>query len=89
MLGNKQIPLNFQRLRIIIQYKYLNELKKKITNSNQFHKSYRKYKSDNGRTRTSEYIRRGIMCHGGVSMPCRSITPAVSPISRLDKRYEP
>ena len=32
----------------------------KITNSNQFQKSYRKYKSENGRTRTSEYIRGGI-----------------------------
>jgi hypothetical protein len=35
----------------------------KITNSNQSHKSYRKYKSENGRTRTSEYIRGGIRCH--------------------------
>jgi hypothetical protein len=31
--------------------------KDKITNSNQSHKSYRKYKSENGRIRTSEYIR--------------------------------
>jgi hypothetical protein len=61
----------------------------KITNSNQSHKSYKKNKSDNGRTQTSEFIRGGIRCHGGVSIPCRSITPAVSPFSRLDKRYEP
>jgi hypothetical protein len=27
----------------------------KITNSNQSHKSYREYKSENGRTRTSEW----------------------------------
>jgi hypothetical protein len=33
----------------------------KITISNQSHKSYRKYKSENGRTRTSEYIRGGII----------------------------
>jgi hypothetical protein len=32
----------------------------KITISNQSHKSYRKYKSENGRIRTSEYIRGGI-----------------------------
>jgi hypothetical protein len=50
----------------------------KITNSIQYHKSYGKYKSENGRTRTSEYIRGGIRCHGGVSIPCRSITPAVT-----------
>jgi hypothetical protein len=55
----------------------------KITNSIQSHKSNRKYKSENGRTRTSEYIRGGIRGHGGVSIPCRSITPAVSPFSRL------
>jgi hypothetical protein len=36
----------------------------KITISNQSHKSYRKYKSDNGCTRTSEYISGGIRCHG-------------------------
>jgi hypothetical protein len=42
----------------------------KITNSYQSHKSYRKYKSENGRTRTSEYIRVGIRYHGGVSIPC-------------------
>jgi hypothetical protein len=42
----------------------------KITISNQSHKSYRKYKSENGRTRTSEYIRGGIKCHRGVSIPC-------------------
>jgi hypothetical protein len=41
----------------------------KITNSNRSHKSYRKYKSENGRTRTSKYIRGGIRCHGGVSIP--------------------
>jgi hypothetical protein len=34
----------------------------KITNSNQSHMSQRKYKSENGRTRTSEYIRGGIRC---------------------------
>jgi hypothetical protein len=42
----------------------------KITISNQSHKSKRKYKSENGRTRTSKYIRGGIRCHGGVSIPC-------------------
>jgi hypothetical protein len=47
----------------------LNEMTK-ITNSYQSHKSYRKYKSENGRTRTSEYIRGGIRFHGGVSIPC-------------------
>jgi hypothetical protein len=61
----------------------------KITNSIQSHKSYRKNKSENGCTRASEYIRGGIRCHGGVSIHCRSITPAVSPFSRLGKRYEP
>jgi hypothetical protein len=47
----------------------------KITNSIKSLKSYRKYKSENGRTRTSEYIRGGIRRHGGVSIPRRSITP--------------
>jgi hypothetical protein len=60
-----------------------------IMNSNQSHKSFRKYKSENGRTRASEYIRGGIRCHGRVSIPCWPVTPAVSPISKLDKRYEP
>jgi hypothetical protein len=42
----------------------------KITISTKSHKSYRKYKSENGRTRASEYIRGGIRCQGGVSIPC-------------------
>jgi hypothetical protein len=61
----------------------------KITNSIQSHKSKMKYKSENGRTRTSAYIRDEIKSHGGVSIPCRSITPAVSPFPRLGKRYDP
>jgi hypothetical protein len=61
----------------------------KLTNINQSHKTYRKHKSENGRTRTSEYIRGGITCLGGVSIPCRRFTTGVSPISRLIKRYEP
>jgi hypothetical protein len=52
----------------------------KITKTNQSHKSYRKYKSENGRTRTSEYIRGRIRCHGVVSIPCRPVAPAVRPI---------
>jgi hypothetical protein len=59
----------------------------KITNSNQFHKSYRKYKSENGRILTSEYTRDGIRYHGGVRIPCWPVTPAVGPISKI-KRYE-
>jgi hypothetical protein len=46
----------------------------KITNSNQSQNTYRKYKSENGRTRTSEHIRGGIRCHGGVSIPCWEFT---------------
>jgi hypothetical protein len=42
---------------------------KYITTNIQFHKSCRKYKSENGRTRTSGYIRGGIRCHEGVSIP--------------------
>jgi hypothetical protein len=42
----------------------------KITNSIQCHKSDRKNKSENWCTRTSEYIRGGIRCLGGVSIPC-------------------
>jgi hypothetical protein len=61
----------------------------KITISNQSRKSKRKYKSENGRTLTSEYIRGGIRCHGGVSIPCRPVTPTVSPISTFDRRYHP
>ena len=52
-------------------------MKKIITNSNQSQKSYWKYKSENGRTWTSEYIRCGIRCHGEVSIPCRPIYPSV------------
>jgi hypothetical protein len=63
------------------------EMTKKM-NSNQSHKFYRKYKSENGCTRTSEYIRGEIRCHWGVSIPCWPVTPAVSPISKLDKQYE-
>jgi hypothetical protein len=37
----------------------------------------------NGRTRTSKYIRGGIRCHGGVSIPCRPVVFAVHPISKL------
>ena len=55
-----------------------NEMKK-ITNSNLFHKSYRKYKSENGRTRTSEYIRGGIRCHGGVASPADRSHPPCAP----------
>jgi hypothetical protein len=61
----------------------------KITNSNQSHKSYGKYKSENGRTWTSEYIRGGIRCQGGVSIPCWPVIPALSPIFILDKLNEP
>jgi hypothetical protein len=61
----------------------------KITISYQSHKSKRKYKSENGRTRTSKYIRGGIRCHGGVSIPCWLVTPTVSPISTFDRRYHP
>jgi hypothetical protein len=68
--------------------KMYNEMTK-ITKSIQSHKSHMKYKSENGRKRTSEYIRGGIRYHGGVSIPCRSITPTMSPFSRLGKRYEP
>jgi hypothetical protein len=40
----------------------------KITKNIQSHQSNRKYKSENGRSRTSKYIRGGIRCHGGVSI---------------------
>jgi hypothetical protein len=60
----------------------------KITNSNQSHKSHRKYKSENRRIRTSEYIRGGIRCHG-VGIPFLPVTPAVSPNTGSRKRYEP
>jgi hypothetical protein len=60
----------------------------KITNSIQSYKSCRKYKSGNGHTRTSEYIRGGIRCHGGISIPCRPVTYAVNLVSRWGKRYE-
>jgi hypothetical protein len=49
----------------------------KIMISNQSHKSYKKYKSENGRTRTSEYIS-GIRCRGGVSIPCWPWTSAMA-----------
>jgi hypothetical protein len=50
-----------------------NEMKFIMNNNNliNLHKSCRKYKSENGRTRTSEYIKGGIRCLGGVSITCR------------------
>jgi hypothetical protein len=53
-----------------IQFFFRRHEMTEIMISNQFHTSYRKCKSENGRTRTSEYIRGGIRCHGGVSIPC-------------------
>jgi hypothetical protein len=47
---------------------YFDEMTK-ITNSIQSHKSFRKNKSENGRTRTSEYINGEIGCHGGNKHP--------------------
>jgi hypothetical protein len=61
----------------------------KIMISNQSHKCYRKYDSENWRLRTYEYIRGGMRCHGGVSIPCQPVTPTVIPISTFDKRYNP
>jgi hypothetical protein len=91
-LENCSVPMSF-KLEIMYYFSALNvnviHEMTKVMNRIQSHKSYRKYKSENGRRRTSEYTRGGIRCHGGVSTPCRSITPAVSPFSRLGKRYEP
>jgi hypothetical protein len=56
-----------------------------ITNSHQSHKSCRKYKSENGQTRTFRYTRGLIRCRGGVSIPCRLVTPIVNPIARSGK----
>jgi ribosomal 50S subunit-associated protein YjgA (DUF615 family) len=50
-------------IKALLSFKFVNEMTK-ITNSIQTHKSNRKYKSENGRTRTSEYIRGGMRCHG-------------------------
>jgi hypothetical protein len=66
----KKILIIFKNLLLQNQQANFNEMKK-ITNSIQYHKSYGKYKSENGRTRTSEYIRGGIRCHGGVSIILR------------------
>jgi hypothetical protein len=54
----------------------------KIPNSDQSQNTSRIYKSEgkNGLTRTPRYTRGGIRCLGGVSIPCWSITPAVSPV---------
>jgi hypothetical protein len=54
---------NFQNFDMFSIYLTFDEMKKKITNSNKSHKSYRKYKWNNEHSRTSEYIRRGIRCH--------------------------
>jgi hypothetical protein len=64
-------PMNvyFNQSLIAITMILLYELTK-ITISNQSYKSYRKYKSEKGHTRTSEYIRGEIRCNGGVSTPC-------------------
>jgi hypothetical protein len=39
-------------------------------------------------TRIPENTRGGVRCLGGVSIPYRQVTPVVSPIFRLGKRYE-
>jgi hypothetical protein len=60
----------------------------KIMNSIQSHKSYRKTNQRMG-IHGPLNIWGGIRCHGGVNIPCWPVTPAVSPISTLDKRYDP
>jgi hypothetical protein len=60
----------------------------KITISNQSFKSYRKYKLENGRTRTSEYIRGDIGCHGGVSNDFNVFSLLTYEYSRSDVDYQ-
>jgi hypothetical protein len=55
----------------------------KIMISSQSHKSCRNYKSENGRTRISEYIRSGIRFHGGVSIPADRSHPLWALFPRL------
>jgi hypothetical protein len=45
----------------------------------------------NTNRQTSEHTRGGIKCLRGVLIPCRPVTPALSPtcISRSGERYEP
>jgi hypothetical protein len=40
----------------------------KTTNNNKSHNSYKKYKTENGRTQTSEYITGGNRCHEVISI---------------------
>jgi hypothetical protein len=40
-------------------------------------------KSENGLIQTSVYIRGGIRCHGGGSIPCSLVAPVVSPTIKL------
>jgi hypothetical protein len=47
-----------------------------VDNSHRFHMQIRKW----GKARTSGYTRGGIKCQGGESIPCRPVTPTVSPI---------
>jgi hypothetical protein len=55
------------------------------TNSHLSHKPCGKYKSRMGQTRTSGYTKGGIKCLSGVSIPCRPVTPVVSPIFKSAK----
>jgi hypothetical protein len=55
----------------------------------QFHKPNRRYKSKNGRTWTSEYIRCWIRCPRGASILRRPPTSTLSPTSRLGKQHDP
>ena len=66
---SEKADLNVSNI-VLVKIHYNNNEMKKMTNSNLSHYSYRKYKSENGRTWTSEYIRDGIRYHGGVSIPC-------------------
>jgi hypothetical protein len=58
-----------------------------ITNNHLSHKSTKEL----GITQTPGYTRGGIRCVGGVTIPCRLITPALIPIlvSKLGTRNNP
>jgi hypothetical protein len=85
LIYDKQDGFNFN-------FSYLCREMTKITNRNQYHKSYRKYKPENGHTWTSEYtcIGGGTRCHRGVSISCLPVAPAMRPISsaRSSSQYQ-
>jgi hypothetical protein len=59
-----------------------------LTYSHQSHESGGKYKSENGENTDLWIYHRKDQVLGGVNIPCRPVTPAVSPIFKSGISYD-